>query len=163
MPHPTVHRSLGAPSAVSGPGAAWRDGGAKAAAAEPWASLPVSGGLGSGLGQPAGTQGPEPRSEPGSDRWQGAMCVRGSLPFPLPFCLPLPRSGMATSCPLKREVGESPPPEKVPLFFAAAKHRRSRQTRSVYIQLPVGIASFLMVTEERKKNPIFCSNRKTNE
>lgn len=121
MPHPTVHRSLGAPSAVSGPGAAWRDGGAKAAAAEPWASLPVSGGLGSGLGQPAGTQGPEPRSEPGSDRWQGAMCVRGSLPFPLPFCLPLPRSGMATSCPLKREVGESLPPEKVPLFCSSSE------------------------------------------
>lgn len=115
MPHPAVHRSLGAPSAVSSPGAAWRDGGAKAAAAEPWASLPVSGGLGTGLGtclgQPAGTQGPEPPSGPGSDRWQGAMCVRGSLPFPLP------RSGVATSSPLKGEVGESLPPEKVPLFL----------------------------------------------
>lgn len=42
MPHPCVHRSLGAASVVSSPGAAWQDGGAKPAAAGLWVSLPVS-------------------------------------------------------------------------------------------------------------------------
>lgn len=95
-------------------------------------------------------RGPEPRSDPGSVRWQGAMCVRRSLPFPVPLCLPRPRSGMAPPSPLEREVGECC--LRKSLFFAAAKHRRSRQTRSVYIQLPVGIASSLMVIKERKKS-----------
>ena len=132
MPHPAVHRSLGAPSTASSPGAAWQDGGAKPAAAELWVSLPVSRGPGTGLGQPAGTQGPEPRFDPGGVRWQGAMCVRRSLDFPLPLCLPLPRSGMATSSPLKREVGESLPPEKVPLFRSSEAHTFPANTLRVH-------------------------------
>lgn len=68
MPQPAVRRSLGAPSAVSSPGAAWQDGGAKPAAAELWVSLPVSWGLGTGLRQPTGTQGPELWPDPGSIR-----------------------------------------------------------------------------------------------
>lgn len=111
------------------------------------------------------TQGPELRSVPGGVGCQGTMCW--CLPSPLPLCLsPCPGAAWPPAPPLKRVLEDSLPLDKVPLFLAAAaKHRHSQQTRSVYIQLLLGIASFLMVIKERGKNPFFFffSNRKTNK